>query len=120
MRLILDEHFSLAIKRGLERVGFDVIAVSEWQGQRLRSAADDHILITAAVERRILVTYDLKTVRPLAHRWIAEGRHHAGIIFIDESTFRQNDIGGIVRAIQALASERGTEDWQNQTAFLQR
>ena len=77
-------------------------------------------VIRGVIERRILVTFDLKTVRPLAHRWMTEGRHHAGIVFINESTFRQDDIGGIVRALRSLASERGAENWQDQTVFLQR
>ncbi len=98
MRLILDENLSSAVGRGLETAGIDVIAVADWQDGLIRSVADVDILIAAAAERRVLVTFDLKTLRPL----------------------EQNDIGGIVRALRKLVAERGNEDWHDQSAFLQR
>lgn len=118
MRLLLDEHVSPAIARGLLDIGIDVITVSSWQGGVLRSTADDHILVTAAAERRVLVSFDVKTIPPLIDRWATRGIHHAGVILISRKTFQQDDISGIVRALRALVAERGNEDWQDQMAFL--
>lgn len=120
MRLILHENLALAVKRGLERVGIDVIAVADWQDGRIRSAEDDEILISAAIEQRVLVTFDLKTLRPLVRTWSAGGHHHAGIIFIDDGTFRQDDVGGVVRALRTLVAEHGDEDWKDRVEFLRR
>lgn len=120
MRLILDEHVSLAVKRGLERAGIDVVAVADWREGAIRSSKDHPILLAAASVQCVLVTFDLKPLRTLARTWVEGGHHHAGIIFIDDSTFRQADIGGIVRAIQRVVAERGDDDWQDRVEFLRR
>ncbi len=120
MRLILDEHVSLAVKRSLERAGIDVVAVADWREGTIRSSKDHEVPIAAASEQRVLVTFDLKTLRTLAGNWIEGGQHHARIIFIDDSTFRQDDIGGIRRAIQRVVAESGDDDWQDRVEFLRR
>ncbi|MDQ3548546.1 MAG: DUF5615 family PIN-like protein [Chloroflexota bacterium] len=118
MRLILDVHVPSAVARGLQATGIDVVTVATWLGGDIRTAADEDILTVATNENRVLVSYDTKTLRPLAGDWSELGRHHAGMIFIDDRTYRQNDIGDIVRALRTLVAERGDEDWQDQIAFL--
>ena len=120
MRLILDEHVALAVKHGLERSGIDVVAVADWRDGTIRSSKDHPILIAAASEQRVLVTFDLKTLMTLARTLVEDGRHHAGIIFIDDKTFRQDDIGGIVRAVHKVVAESGDDDWQDRVEFLRR
>ena len=120
MRRILDEHVSLAVKRGLQRGGIDVVAVADWREGTIRSSKDHPILLAAASEQRVLVTFDLKTLMTLARALADAGQHHAGIIFIDDKTFRQDDIGGIVRAVQQVVAESGDDDWQNRVEFLSR
>ncbi len=107
-----------AVARGLQATGIDVVTVATWLGSDTRTAADVAILTAAAEENRVLVSYDKKTLMPLAGGWAELGRHHAGMIFIDACTYRQNDIGGIVRALRTLVTERGDEDWQDQITFL--
>lgn len=118
MRLILDEHVSSASAQGLQDNGIDVVSVSNWQSGTLRSTADGHILVTAVVERRVLVSFDVNTIPPLIGIWAARGMHHAGVILISRKTFRQDDIGGILRALVAIVAERGTEDWQDRVMYL--
>jgi predicted nuclease of predicted toxin-antitoxin system len=118
MRLILDIHVPIAVARGLQAVGIDVVPAATWNDGIIRTAPDEIILTVAAQEDRVLVSYDAKTLRPLAKNWAELGQHHAGIILIDDHTFRQNDIGGIVRALRALVSERGDEDWRDRIEYL--
>ncbi|MDQ3548544.1 MAG: DUF5615 family PIN-like protein [Chloroflexota bacterium] len=118
MRLLLDEHVPPAIERGLQDRGVDVVAIPNWQDGTLRSTPDHNILVTAAAQRRVLVSFDVNTIPPLIDLWAARGMHHAGVILISRKTFRQDDVGGILRALQAIVAERGDEDWQDQMAFL--
>ena len=118
MRLILDEHISPDIARGLRDAGIDVIEVSSWQSRTLRSTADDHILTIAAEERRVLVSFDVNTIPPLIGVWSGQGKHHTGVILISRKSFRQNDVGGIVRALRMLIAERTSEDWLDRLEFL--
>jgi len=50
--------------------------------------------------------------------WAEEGRHHAGIIFVDEKTISPADIGGLVGALARLAREAQTWDWADRICFL--
>jgi predicted secreted protein len=120
MRLILDIHVPSAVARGLQAVGIDVVTAATWNHGNIRTAADETILTVAAQENRILVSYDARTLRPLARAWAELGQRHAGIILIDDHTFRQNDIGGIVHALRRLVAERGNDDWHDRMEYLQR
>ncbi len=120
MRLILDIHVPAAIARSLQADGIDVVIAATWNSGLIRTAEDEVILAAAAEEDRVLVSYDTKTLPPLAKVRAERGLHHAGMILIDDHTFRQNDIGGIVRALRRLVAERGHEDWQDCVEFLRR
>lgn len=120
MRLILDEHVSPAIALGLQATGSDVVTVPHWQDGELRSTEDAHILVTASVESRVLVSFDVNTIPPLIDGWLARGMHHSGVILISRKTFRQNDVGGILRALRAIIAEHGDADWQDRMIFLRR
>ena len=118
MRLILDIHVPSAVARGLQARGIDVVLGATWQDGTIRTASDADILTLAASEDRVLVSYDTKTLRPLAREWAERGHRHAGIILIDDRTYRQNDVGGIVRALRAIVAERGDEDWHDLMVYL--
>lgn len=120
MRLILDIHVPTTIARGLQAEGIDVVVAATWNDGAIRTAADSTILKIATEENRVLVSYDTKTLPPLAKDWWERGPRHAGIILIDSRTFRQDDIGGIVRALRRLVDERGEEDWHDRMEFLNR
>lgn len=120
MRLVLDIHVPKAVAQGLQAVGIDAVPAATWNDGDIRTAADETILTVAAGEGRVLVSYDARTLRPLAKEWAERKQRHAGIILIDDRTFRQNDIGGIVRALRTLVFERGGEDWQDRIEFLNR
>ncbi len=74
----------------------------------------------AAVQKLTLVTYDRRTIPPLLKDWAEEGRQHAGVIFVDEKTISQADIGGLVQSLGVLLKEARDWDWTDRVCFLRR
>jgi hypothetical protein len=42
------------------------------------------------------------------------------VIFVDTLTYRPNDFGGLVTALETLWEEQKEVDWQNKVMFLKR
>lgn len=120
MRLLLDAHLPLAVATQLRLGGIDAIALQDWRGGELRHADDEQILTAAYEERRVLITYDRRTIPPLLRDWAELNQPHAGVILIGPRTIPPHDIGLLVRSLRALAEEYGTEDWHNQASFYDR
>ena len=105
-RLLLDEMLSPKIGTGLEDRGHDADAVT--QRPDLTALHDDEpILAAATAEGRILVTTNIGDFAVLDGRWAAEGRTHAGIVFVSTSAFPQDRsfIGRVVNALHDGAAE---------------
>lgn len=105
-RLLLDEMLSPKIGAGLKDRGHDVDAVT--QRPDLMALHDDEpILAAAAGQGRILVTANIGDFAVLDSRWAAEGRTHAGIVFVTTSAFPQDRsfVGGVINALHAAAAE---------------
>ncbi len=105
-KLLLDEMLSPKIGHGLEDRGHDVDAVT--QRPDLMALHDDEpILAAATAEGRIMVTTNIGDFAVLDGRWAAEGRTHAGIVFVTTSAFPQDRsfIGSVVNALHAAAAE---------------
>lgn len=119
MRLLLDAHVSPAVARGLQSGGVDAVAVRDWQGGAFRSAPDDRLLEAAALEGRVLVSYDCRTLPPLLKEWAESGQHHGGVILVDEKTVRPNDVGGLIRALHVLAAANDELEWEDRVLFVQ-
>jgi hypothetical protein len=66
------------------------------------------------------VTCDRRTIPPLLKDWAEAGRPHAGVIFVDEKTISQADIGGLVQSLGMLLKEARDWDWTDRVCFLQR
>src|SRR5919106_250656 len=64
---------------------------------------DEPILAAATAEGRIMVTTNIGDFAVLDGRWAAEGRTHAGIVFVTTSAFPQDRsfIGSVVNALHA-------------------
>lgn len=122
LRLLLDEHLSpRLVQQFLTKCPeCNIASVLEWQDARLSSAPDDLLLTEAHQHKLTLVTYDQATIAPLLKSWAEEGIPHSGVIFIDDKTIRQNDFGGIVRALAQLWENKGHEDWLNRVIYLTR
>jgi hypothetical protein len=122
LKLLLDEHISPDVASGMRRRNRTLIVRSlvEWGGGSFLGQDDAACLREAAVQRLTLVTYDRRTIPPLLKTWVEEGSHHAGVIFVDEKTISPADIGGLVRALAALAKEGAHWDWTDRVCFLRR
>ena len=121
LKLLLDEHISPRVATGLHRRDRTLIvrSMAEWEGGNFLGQEDAACLREAAVQRLTLVTYDRRTIPPLLKIWAEEGRHHAGVIFVDEKTISPADIGGLVRALNMLANEARRWNWTDRVCFLQ-
>jgi hypothetical protein len=120
LKLLLDEHISAEVANGDHRRNRSLVVHSmvQWEGGNFLGEEDPVCLLEAAKQGLTLVTYDRRTIPPLLKLWVEEERSHGGVIFVDEKTISPADIGGLVRALIALAVEAGDTDWTNQVYFL--
>ncbi len=93
-------------------------ALVEWRGGDL-IGQDDDVCLAAASEGLVFVTYDRRTFPILLKSWAEQGRHHAGVIFVDERTISPADIGGLIRALTELAQTSRDWNWADRVCFLQ-
>lgn len=120
MKLLLDAHISLAVARGLVEAGITAEPLRDWQAGTYLEAGDDVILSVAHAAGWTLISYDRRTIAPLLKAWAEQGLVHGGVIFVDERTLAQSDIGGQIRALQRLVTALGDADWEQRVMFLTR
>lgn len=122
LKLLLDEHISPQIARGLRRrfSRLTVFPLSEYEQGRLLGCDDATCLREAAAHAFTLVTYDRRTIPPLLKSWAEEGNTHAGVIFVDEKTIAPSDKGGLVNALSELFRATSRENWSDRICFLTR
>jgi len=120
-KLLLDEHISPDVAVGMIRRNptLKVHSLLEWKNGKFGGKNDSICLQEAADEGLTLVTYDRRTIPPLLKAWAEEGRVHSGVIFVDEKTVSQGNIGGLVRALTNLVNETREWNWTNRIYFLQ-
>lgn len=99
MHLLLDEHINPEVARQLRRKGYDVVSVEE---VRMREASDEQLLSFATSEKRVLVTYNIRDFQLLISEWHQAGKHHSGIIFVNEKTVSQKTVGPLVQTLKKL------------------
>jgi hypothetical protein len=122
LKLLLDEHISPDVAIGLRRRNRELIILPmlEWEGGNFLGQEDAACLKEATHQGLTLVTDDRRTIPPLLKAWAEEGRHHAGVIFVDEKTISPAEIGGLVRALTDLVRETLNWNWTDRICFLQR
>jgi hypothetical protein len=122
LKLLLDEHISPAVAKGLRRRdrALTVFALTEWQDGSFLGQDDGACLGEAAARKFTLVTYDRRTISPLLKIWAEDGRVHGGVIFVDDKTIAPSDIGGLVLALMRLAKDARHWNWSDRICFLKR
>ena len=120
LAFLTDAHISLSVAEQVKAKQPEIVIYSlqEWRGGALLQADDDVILTAALEERLTFVTYDQRTIAPMVMHWAIEGRDHAGILFIDEKSIAQSDVGGKVRALLHLWDQANSLDWTNVISYL--
>ncbi|OHV42021.1 MULTISPECIES: DUF5615 family PIN-like protein [Pseudofrankia] len=103
--LLLDEMLSQRIAGQLGERGHDVrCVVTE---STLLALPDDQLLAEATRHGRALVTLNIKDFARLDTQYRADGRSHAGIVFVSTKAFPQDSrfVGAVVGALDKLLHE---------------
>ncbi|HLK57813.1 MAG TPA: DUF5615 family PIN-like protein [Chthonomonadaceae bacterium] len=121
LSLLLDEQMSPVVAAQVQarKPEIRIASVQTWRSGELRSQTDADLLRAARDEKMTLVTYDLHTILPLVTGWGESGEAHSGVVFIDNRTIPQGDIGGQVAALEQHWDATCTWDWENVVMFLQ-
>ena len=119
MRLLLDEHYSHTIAEELRRRGVDAVATQN-ERPELEGQDDDVILRAATLERRVVVTNNVRDYAPLVEEFGLRGEPQFGVTFTDDTTFPRTHagIGLIVRALAAFVEGAPDDDLLNGCMYL--
>jgi hypothetical protein len=122
LRLLLDEHISPSVARAVATKcqGLVILPLRAWHDGELLGTPDPEWLPLASREGLTLVTYDRASITPPLRGFADQGVDHGGVVFIDDRTIAQRDIGGIVQALCALWHASGKNEWRNRVEFLQK
>jgi len=120
VRLLLDEHLSPEVAYQLLHAGVDALPLRDWLDGAYFRHPDEDVLVEAAADGRVFVSYDQRSLPGLVGSWAGAGRHHAGVILIDDRTIAQGDTGGQVRALEQMVAKHGDEDWTDRVLYLPR
>lgn len=121
MRILLDEHLPKAVAAALRRLhpGLDAQHISEWQNGVWLGEEDPVLLEGLFQDGRILASYDRATLPGHLKERIAEGKDHAGVVFLDQERFPVTRIGDMARAFaKLLATYPDERDWINRILTL--
>lgn len=117
-RLLLDAHLSgRAIGRALRERGHDVRALDA--EKKLEGLRDEDVLELAISEERVLITANVADFLPLLGDLAESGRSHPGCILIPNS-FRNDDFGSLISAIDRELREVSPGEWTNRVGWTRR
>jgi hypothetical protein len=113
LRLATDEDFNNRILRGLlrQKPDLDILRV---QDAGLLSKGDAEVLEWTAMEDRILLTHDMKTMAQHAYDRIVAGLPMPGVFVVSQQT----PVGQAIEDILLLAECSLEGEWQEQIRFL--
>ncbi len=118
MRLAIDHHYSPVIARHLRDRGHDAVTAADRGWDRLE---DEALLAACAAEQRALLTNDVGDFTVISRAWVAEGRHHAGLVFTSDVSISRNrhGIGRLGDALDSLLGAHPADDaFDNRVLWL--
>ena len=120
LALLMDAHISpkAAVQLAARYPGGIFHSLRLWRNGALLEEEDAAILEAALQESLTLVTYDQRTIVPMIVDWMNAGKSHAGVVFVDERSVAQEDIGGLVKALGDLWEQERDVDWRNVVSYL--
>jgi hypothetical protein len=113
IRLVTDENFNNDILRGLLRQlpELDIVRI---QDVGLSGAEDQDVLAWAAVEGRVLLTHDVRTITRYAYERVAAGLSMPGVFEVS----RTLPIGQVVADLVLIATCSHPDEWEGQVRYL--
>ncbi|MGO8689954.1 MAG: DUF5615 family PIN-like protein [Thermoguttaceae bacterium] len=105
-----DEDVYGTVAPALRRTGVDAVSAPE-AGRRGQS--DQSQLEWAAVEGRVLITFNVAHFAELHAIWMRHGRHHAGVVVSS-----QRPIGDVMRRLLHLANTLDADSMGDRLEFL--
>jgi hypothetical protein len=122
LHLLLDEHISPVVADQVKRHRPEIVieSVHRWRDGAFVSQKDEQLLLAAAYEGLTLVTYDRRTIPSLLDRFAEEGKHHAGVIYVDQLTVASRNFGLLLKAITEFWEENQVPDWKDHVDFLRK
>lgn len=122
LRLLLDEQIAPAVASEVRRhePACDIVSIHEWEDAAFLETDDALILAQAHRQGRTLVTRDVSTIAPLLELWGHIGRSHGGVIFVDDRTIPEGNVGALVRPLVRLWREEHDRPWEDQVVFIER
>lgn len=113
--------YAPAIAAELRARGHDVASVYDLGRALATGASDADVLAAAHHEERTLVTENIRDYRPLESGLLADGSHHAGLVYTSNRQFPRGDpatTGRLVRALDTIP--RSVPDLRDRSIFLER
>ena len=113
IRFLCDEDIDGRVLRGLIRryPEIDITSINELG---MRGAADPDVLRIAIEQDRVLLTHDVRTMRPSARQFIESGIAIPGLICIR----RNAQIGTILDDLATIAVASHEDEWRDQIAHV--
>jgi len=119
LALLLDEHLSPTLAQMLRDRGVDAVTVQHWREGSLLGKPDEQLLIEAAKESRILVSYDVATLGQAAQDLTLIGQGHAGVLLISSKTVPPDAYSKLSDILQSFAANHASDYMRNVVLFAQ-
>jgi len=117
MKFYLDENISPVVASELRKKGIDVVSAYEIKSCGL---SDRKQFELAIIEKRILITYDVRDFIELGKEYLTKGKEHSGLILVSNKTIPHRNIGKLISAIKKIVFETHKEKdfLKNKMIFL--
>jgi len=119
LALLLDEHLSPALAQMLRNRGVDAVPLQHWREGTLLGQPDEQLLIEAAKESRILVSYDVATLGQAAQELTLSGQEHAGVLLISSKTVPPDAYSRLSDIMESFAGNYSSDYLRNVVLFAQ-
>lgn len=116
MKLLTDEHFPAEIAQAVRRQmpKFDMQSIHDTD---LAGLLDQPLLEALDRQHRTLLTRDVNSIPDFLKERLREGKTHGGAIYVS-SSFRQNELRAVIRALVTFLKAHGDEDWSCREGWL--
>ena len=108
-RLYVDEDILTTLAVRLRERGWDAVSAHEVDAEGL---SDEEQLVRAAADGRTIISFNHRDFAQLAVAWFEAGRAHSRIV-VSYRQYRRDQLGQLIRAVEALLSEHTAEELRN-------